>query len=415
MTKNIMLFTSSGNDRVEYILDILKDAYDVLIINDCDKAIEKLTNNFEEYVGLIIDNPSSKDKCTKRLINCVADLNSFMFGIPIIILSDKENENKDDEYISDKVVAIIKKGESKKVVIQRIKSCILFSNSTNFQEFSKMLKQLPSLIYLKDNKGRYIFCSQYWHHLANKDDPTWTIRGKTDLEVRLNKQNAQKAYDNDMEVINTGIGKSYVIQENKINNLGNDEKEYMQIVKEPIRNEKTGEVMGIIAIVSDVTKEETMRRELRKSSITDPLTEAYNRVYLEEFIKYHLAEDVFPLSIISADCDGLKMINDQFGHQAGDKYITMAYTLLKEVLPDESVIFRMGGDEFLAVLPKMKNKDARVYLELLNKGVSRFYTDDFDLSVSVGLYTMNDKTDSIDRCMAMSDKAMYEAKRKKSS
>ena len=415
MTKNIMLFTSNGNDRVEYILDILKDDYGVVIINDCDKAIEKLTNNFEEYVGLIIDNPSSKDKCTKRLINCVADLNSFMFGIPIIILSDKENENKDEEYISDKVVAIIKKGESKKVVIQRIKSCIMFSNSTNFQEFSKMLKQLPSLIYLKDNKGRYIFCSQYWHHLANKDDPTWTIRGKTDLEVRLNKQNAQKAYDNDMEVINTGIGKSYVIQENKINNLGNDEKEYMQIVKEPIRNEKTGEVMGIIAIVSDVTKEETMRRELRKSSITDPLTEAYNRVYLEEFIKYHLAEDVFPLSIISADCDGLKMINDQFGHQAGDKYITMAYTLLKEVLPDESVIFRMGGDEFLAVLPKMKNKDARVYLELLNKGVSRFYTDDFDLSVSVGLYTMNDKTDSIDRCMAMSDKAMYEAKRKKSS
>ena len=63
----------------------------------------------------------------------------------------------------------------------------------------------------------------------------------------------------------------------------------------------------------------------------------------------------------------------------------------------------------------MKNKDARVYLELLNKGVSRFYTDDFDLSVSVGLYTMNDRTDSIDRCMAMSDKAMYEAKRKKSN
>ena len=194
-----------------------------------------------------------------------------------------------------------------------------------------------------------------------------------------------------------------------------NEKEYVQIIKEPIKNEKTGEVMGIIAIVSDVTKEEIMRRELRTKSITDPLTGAYNRVYFEEYIRNYLFEDAFPLSIISADCDGLKMINDQFGHQAGDNYINMAYSLLKETLPDNSVVFRMGGDEFLAILPTTKNKDARIYLELINKSASKYYTDDYDLNVSVGLYTMNDRTDSIDRCIAMSDKAMYEAKRKKSN
>lgn len=410
-----MLFAHEENDRVKYALDILKDDFNVVIFYDCDTALDKLGNNFEEFAGLIIDNPSSKDTCAKRLIECVSELNSFMFGIPIVILSDDDNRVKDEEYVCEKVVAFIKKGESKRVVVQRVKNCIMFSNSTNFQEFSKMLKQLPSLIYLKDKKGRYIFCSQYWHHLANYDDPTWTIRGKTDLEIRVNKKNAQKAFDNDMEVIRTGIGKSYVIQENKINNLGSDEKEYVQIIKEPIKNEKTGEVMGIIAIVSDVTKEETMRRELRTKSITDPLTGAYNRVYFEEYIRNHLFEDAFPLSIISADCDGLKMINDQFGHQAGDNYINMAYSLLKETLPDNSVVFRMGGDEFLAILPTTKNKDARIYLELINKSASKYYTDDYDLSVSVGLYTMNDRTDSIDRCIAMSDKAMYEAKRKKSN
>ena len=413
MTDRIILFSNSKNHRVDYLYDAFKYEFTIEFIDNCDVAIEKLSKNFEEYAALIIDNPSSAEACANRLIKHIESLNSFMFGIPVAVLSDDENKEKDEEFIGDPVFAFIREGESKKVVVQRIRNSIRFVNSTNFQEFSKMLKALPSLIYLKDTKGRYIFCSQYWHHLANYDDPTWTIRGKTDLDIRANKKNAQLAFDNDMKVVKTGVGTSYIVQENKIDNSNSEEKEYVQIIKEPIRNEKTGEVMGIIAIVNDVTESEVLRRELRKKSITDQLTSAFNRSYFDEYINKKLTDESYPLSIISVDCDGLKLINDQFGHAVGDQYIANTYALLKESLPENSVIFRMGGDEFIAFVLGTSYKDASRYLDKINDNASKFGTDDFDLRISAGLYTMNDKFGSIERCIAMSDRAMYEAKRKK--
>ena len=54
-----------------------------------------------------------------------------------------------------------------------------------------MLKQLPSNIYLKDAEGKYVFCTQYWHHLDKSGEKHWTIRGKTDLDIRKDKTNGR--------------------------------------------------------------------------------------------------------------------------------------------------------------------------------------------------------------------------------
>lgn len=78
-----------------------------------------------------------------------------------------------------------------------------------------ILKDLPSNIFFKDTECRYVFCTQYWRHLKTDETDDWTIRGKTDLEVRVDKENARKAYEEDKKILKTGQGTEYVIEVNQ--------------------------------------------------------------------------------------------------------------------------------------------------------------------------------------------------------
>lgn len=73
--------------------------------------------------------------------------------------------------------------------------------NTDFAFADRMLKDLPACIFLKDNEGKYVFSTQYWNHLDTKGDPNWTIRGKTDLDIRKDKKNAMKAMEADRRII----------------------------------------------------------------------------------------------------------------------------------------------------------------------------------------------------------------------
>ena len=70
----------------------------------------------------------------------------------------------------------------------------------------RILRELPSNIMFKDTECRYVFCTHYWRHIKIGDDPNWTIRGKTDLEVRKDTENARMAYEQDKRILATGKG-----------------------------------------------------------------------------------------------------------------------------------------------------------------------------------------------------------------
>ena len=71
----------------------------------------------------------------------------------------------------------------------------------------------------------------------------------------------------------------------------------------------------------------------------------------------------FPMGIISADCDNLKTINDTHGHMVGVEYIRMCVMLLRVGLTERSVIFRTGGDEFVAFVPETTDEEMRKMLD----------------------------------------------------
>ena len=349
-----------------------------------EEAVSALESG-EDYDAVLIDLPSEVPD-VRKLIDYVNARNNDLLAFPILLLTDEAHVAEDEQYLGGVVVDCVIRPIRPAVLKNRLMNAEQLVSSVSFTEFSRMLQSLPANIYLKDNRGRYVFSSQTWHHLNGSDDPDWTIRGKTDLDIRKDKENAQRALESDLELVRTGKGSSYIIEEN------DGEQEFLQIIKEPLFYED-GRVRGIIALINIVTEQEQMRRKLRERYITDQLTRVYNRSYYTEYLAELDKSAPDPLSIIIADCDYLKKINDTCGHIAGDDYIRSCAEMLRYSLPKEALIFRTGGDEFAAFLPNIGEEETKQLVEKIRESQGKYRIDGNPLSVSLGCSTMQGDTD----------------------
>lgn len=377
---------------------LLNDEYNISAVRNIHEAITILEEQKEDADALLINSDMREGLCAA--VNIINSSTRFS-SIPILLLAGENPSEEQLKFLGAGAADCISKPYNGKVIINRIENAIMLKDSLTFYRIEEMLKQLPSNIYLKDNEGRYVFATKYWHHLKKPDDdPTWTIRGKTDPEIRKDKENAEEALKKDLEIIKTGKGTSYTIE---INESG--KKEFLQIIKQPIFNDD-GSVSGIIGLINDVTEFELLKKKLREKAITDEMTGIYNRAYFKEFIKMH-NNNCYPIGVISADCDGLKRINDTYGHMAGDEYIKAAVSLFHLVLPRESIVFRMGGDEFIIILPSTSKEAAALIAEQLKSKEKQFQIEGQPLSISFGISVINSTDDNFDLCVAESDRNMY--------
>lgn len=276
-------------------------------------------------------------------------------------------------------------------------------DSMSIDLIERVLHGLPSNIFLKDDQCRYVFATKYWDHIDHEEEG-WTIRGKTDFEIRKNQENARKAYEEDLRILETGQGTSYVIMENV-----NGKVEYLELIKSPVFDDD-GTVIGIVGLINDVTEKELMRIELERLAVTDPLTGLLNRHRLMDLLDNGLEDDQYPAAVVMADCDNLKLINDRFGHESGNEFICMTADLLRSALPEDSLIFRMGGDEFVAVITRADAGSAERFAEKLREGQANMRINGTPVSVSVGCDTLMSGEDDFAFVLRRADYLMYENK-----
>jgi diguanylate cyclase (GGDEF)-like protein/PAS domain S-box-containing protein len=196
----------------------------------------------------------------------------------------------------------------------------------------------------------------------------------------------------------------------KILNKNNKEK-HVEFRINPLKN---GYLM---ANIIDVTEKKKRQKKIEYLSFHDELTGLYNRHYLQEELKKLNKSRKYPVSIIIGDLDNLKAINDNFGHLSGDKYIKKAANLIKSLLRNEDIIARVGGDEFVIILPHTTNKTAAAITQRIREkfNLENKKTDEsikFDISLGIST-AKNNKTDLID-CYHIADQNMYKSKNNKS-
>ena len=135
--------------------------------------------------------------------------------------------------------------------------------------------------------------------------------------------------------------------------------------------EKTWERVFISII--DITDRKQTEKKLRFLSFHDALTGLYNRGYFEEEMERLKSSRQFPVSIITCDLDDLKQINDSLGHDTGDQAIKAAANILRSnVFRKEDVVARIGGDEFVILLPNVDLNDNPAVRKRLEKSIIDF-------------------------------------------
>jgi diguanylate cyclase (GGDEF)-like protein len=159
--------------------------------------------------------------------------------------------------------------------------------------------------------------------------------------------------------------------------------------------------------------------DLRRISITDPLTELYNRRFFQD----RLTEEIErakrhsqSLSLIMLDIDNFKNYNDTHGHLAGDEALRITATILKNTVRNIDLVARYGGEEFAVILPMTDVGAAHDIAERIRSGMAnRFFPDhsltlEAKLRVSLGIACFPKDSDSLFELISNADKALYLAK-----
>ncbi len=172
-----------------------------------------------------------------------------------------------------------------------------------------------------------------------------------------------------------------------------------------------GQVLFIDGLILDITEQKELDAKIKHMSFHDQLTDLYNRYYFESCQEE--LKNLPVLSVIMTDVNGLKLINDTCGHQAGDEVLKKYAALLRKSFKQSDLIFRWGGDEFIVILKNTREAKSWELCNRLIKHCGETLVKDIPLSISVGISSKLQDGD-IDKAIQEAEDAMYKNKLKES-
>lgn len=270
----------------------------------------------------------------------------------------------------------------------------------------KLINSVPDLIFYKDVNSVYVGCNSAFEKFAGREEKD--IIGLTDLDL----------FDKEMADIFIEMDKDMLKQDKpRINDevvtYPDGTKVYLETLKTSYSN-SDGTPLGLIGISRDITERKKREEENLYLTYHDILTGLYNRTFFEERRKFLDTEQQMPFSIIVGDINGLKLINDAFGHEEGDKLLIEMAKILRMCCRDKDIICRIGGDEFCILLPQTDAQSAKCIVDIIKKKCKE-YSDEavketYYASISLGYATKLKIEESFEKVFRVAEDLMYRLK-----
>lgn len=272
-----------------------------------------------------------------------------------------------------------------------------------------VLGHVDAAIYMKDAGSHYRYGNRKtFEHFGL---PGEAVIGKRDSEL-LPPDFAAEIERLDKQVMESG--ETHYAEESLPDSEG-VERHYWS-VKVPMLH--AGKPPMLIGFSTDITALHQLRVQLHKQSITDDLTGLYNRRFLFETLNKELSRarrQKLDTTLLLIDMDHFKMVNDRFGHPAGDRVLHEFGAMLQRSLRTEDTAARVGGEEFAVLLPDSDYDSAMATAERIRGMTSSlvFHTDagePFGVTASIGLVHLANGEGSTDSLYSEADQLLYEAK-----
>ena len=173
---------------------------------------------------------------------------------------------------------------------------------------------------------------------------------------------------------------------------------------------KNGRTVGAVVTFTDITDRKQRESEIEYLNCYDVLTGLHNRRCFEASKGQIDQPENLPISVIFADINGLKMTNDIFGHTAGDDLIKKSAEILRQACRQHDLVARVGGDEFIIILPKTSLENAQRIASRIRMGFSKAKVEAIKCSIALGLDTKVTADQPLDEVLANAENAMYKDK-----
>ncbi|MCF7927416.1 MAG: diguanylate cyclase [Candidatus Izimaplasma sp.] len=168
---------------------------------------------------------------------------------------------------------------------------------------------------------------------------------------------------------------------------------------------------GAVIIIRDVTLEKERIEKVNFISHHDYLTGLYNRYHFQTELERLDVERQLPISVIICDVNGLKLVNDTFGHLEGDNLIKEIASILKKATRSEDIVARWGGDEFTILLPQTPAKHTKIILERIDDLLNKSLYQPITPSIAIGYSTKTTSDEDISTTIEAAEMEMYEKKK----
>lgn len=214
-----------------------------------------------------------------------------------------------------------------------------------------------------------------------------------------------------------------------LHDIENKDHQFFNITISPLKQKD--QFIGRVSIFHNVTalhetnerlqvqldENKILQEQLREQAMRDPLTGCFNRRVLHDTLPKELARaerGEYPVSVAMIDIDHFKIVNDTYGHAAGDQTLTLISEVLHTSIRSGDQVFRMGGEEFLLVLPNVDGITAAERLNYIRQTIESirlpFEGLTVNITISIGISVYPSDGFTLDSLINRADKALYCAK-----
>jgi diguanylate cyclase (GGDEF)-like protein/PAS domain S-box-containing protein len=384
-------------NRDNRIADINRAACRLLSISneDIGKPMGTVLAGYSEIVGLI--HRSNKGRSELKQLEIEGK------GLFLELRTTRLLDNRDNDI---GMILILRDITDARVAEQKLKeSQNLLLNIIDF---------LPDATFAIDRDGKVIAWNRAMEDFTGiKKDK---VLGKDNYERSLPFYGERKPMLADYIIGGPeGIESQYNMVEKKGRNLvaeleveKDDRVMHLWLAASPLLD-SNDRMIGAIESIRNITDLKNIEKQLRIISFHDSLTGLYNRAYFEEELERLNRGRMLPLSIIMADLNGLKLVNDAFGHEIGDRLLKKAAAIIKRSCRSEDIVARWGGDEFSIVLHSTDEKETEEIIARIQSacGRARF---SIPVSISLGYATKKKSRTMIKTIIKKAEDSMYRSK-----